>query len=335
MAWLASPAEVGTALRVCRCPYQRLGREKRPRGDGPRPLFATPPLIETAIPIPFRTCRAGFAIDGTRRHAMSATLAHRAAASLLLLAVFIAGCSQKPKPNHVTQAEADSLAKTAAKEVLDGAPLGLARAMILRPVAVSGSSVRRPQRVASLGAVTDDSTSISWEITCYGLDGRQVDWTTVPYDSLDRLVLVWEYYMNGDAEDAGWAYHFHWRSKGRFDFSGFSSQSTEFRCNGNSRDSMDVRLAKGPNVSQDRGSWSIEFDQIRWGKDFDQHPYPRGGVLALRMDVHWRTVGQEPRDLNVAVRIEFNGTRYAVMVVDDIYRYQLDLETGATTRISA
>ena len=269
---------------------------------------------------------------------MTARLVNQAAASLLMLATLIAGCSKPNVPveeTHVTREVADSLANVAARQVADEAPLQWFRAMILAPVGAAPNAGKHSPRAARRGAVADDSTSYYYEITCYGLDGRPADWTTTPYDSIERILIDWEFYVNVDYQDVGWSWHSHWHSKGKFDLRGFSSQSAEFQCDGASRDSADVAWADAATAARESGRWLIDYRAIRWGKDFLQHPYPLSGSLGLDMEEHWRATGEQPRDVNVRVAINFNGTRYAVMVVDGIYRYHLDLDTGETTPVSA
>lgn len=267
---------------------------------------------------------------------MTARQIQSVASLLLTMLLVVAGCGKNvvdPPPPPLTQEQADSMATRAGDELVRAAVIDQARGLLV-PLA---AAERRP-RVANRGAVSQDSSRFDYQITCYGLDGREVDWATTSVDSIDRLVLRWEYYVHTEGQESGWTWRWHWQSRGGFDFRGFSSASAEYRLDGVSRDSVDYAWLWESASSDGRGRSETSYHGVRLGKDYFQQRYPLGGRVAFQMDAHWKSRGPEgnrQEDLSADVEVRYNGSRYAELIVVGIYHYRLDLDTGEATPLPA
>lgn len=261
----------------------------------------------------------------------------RAALAALALAS-LAGCgksssSVRPQPqSELPQETAQQIAQQSAALVLNGGMLANTRGLLASSFGPSTAKGSRASRPAATGRIATDSTSASYALHVFDLDGHEAAWGTLTNDQISHVTASWDVY--GSSTDDTLSFTIHWTSA--YDITGFQTAQSRWVFGGSSTFLMDYDY----NLPPDR--WIAHYlanhqcNSVAFEKS-GAPSYPVAGSIVCQWQATWNyTSGAQHQQgsQNVTCTITFNGTVLAHLTIG-VYHYTLNLETGELVQVSA
>jgi hypothetical protein len=260
---------------------------------------------------------------------MNARVNRFATASLIVLsAALLASCSKSnpgPQPPPPPPEWSHEIADRTAQAIANG-PMEIALGLVSAPMAPAGSARLRAARPSRVGRVSTDSTDFAYEIHAYDVMGHEVAWDTTPMDSIARMTMDWRYAF--DYADQG--QFLKWNTEGHFEFVGFAGAQPRLVVTANAQELWDWDLAYDNVTSKGHFDARSAIDHVAWEKS-GTPIYPVAGTITMLWVGSWSASspdGNQSESINTSSKVTLNGSRYADLVVDGKYHFQLDLETG-------
>lgn len=261
----------------------------------------------------------------------------RATMATLVLAS-LAGCgksssSVRPRTqSELPQATAQQIAQQSAALVLNGGMLSDTRGMLASsfgPSTAKGSHAARP---AATGRIATDSTSGSYALHVFDLEGHEAAWGTLTNDQISHVTALWDVYSS--SSDDTLSFTIHWASA--YDITGFQTSQSRWVFGGSSTFLMDYDY----NLPPDR--WIVHYlanhqcNGVAYVKS-GTPSYPVAGSIACQWRATWdyRSGAQHQQgSQDVTCTLTFDGTVLAHLTVGT-YLYTLNLVTGDLVQMNA
>ncbi|MCC6650872.1 MAG: hypothetical protein IT348_06955 [Candidatus Eisenbacteria bacterium] len=261
----------------------------------------------------------------------------RAAMAALVLAS-LTGCGKsssgvRPQAqSELPQATAQQIAQQSAALVLNGGMLADTRGLLTSsfgPSTAKGSQAARP---AATGHIATDSTSGSYELHVFDLDGHEAAWGTLTNDQIGHVTALWDVYSS--SSDDTLSFTIHWTSA--YDISGFQTAQSRWVFGGRSTFLMDYDYNWPPDRWIAHYLASHQYNGVAYVKS-GTPSYPVAGSVACQWQAAWdyRSGAQHQQgSQDVTCTLTFDGTVLAHLTVGT-YHYTLNLETGDLVQVNA
>lgn len=262
-------------------------------------------------------------------------------AVLMVVALSVNSCGKNPvapsitepatvEKTPVTATQAQRVAEVTGRGFAGTTSLEFARSLFFpaRRAGAGTAPTARPARTGGLTATHDVFTDVfNYEAEPFDALGRAVSWETTDWNLIHRVVMRWS--MTREWVSATDSSSFRGSATGRYDVSGLTPESPELLLSGTANDALSYRLLLENADLAGRADGQASFSDLRLSKG--GRSYPLAGSQTIVTNQHGMVLANGERtsdDFAANVVIAFNGTRWATLTVDGLYRFRLDLDTG-------